>query len=677
MTKTQITNNKQLLNTKVLNFKSAYLVLFVFCSLLFGFSASQCFAINGVTTDPSRDLLSARQLGMGGVSVAFANDANGVFTNPADLVGLEFPQVTTSSRNIMMEETQYLLAGWAMPTDYGVFGLGYAGLGTSGSLATMLDPGTGRILQDPSREAGSYSSSVIAVSYAREIKAPVKFSVGGNLKLFNQALSGAGAADSGTGLGLDLGANYKALPWLTTGVVLQNLIGSVSWAGSQDKVGGYYKLGAAANVLGANTNEALYYYPQSLVAGFDIDLPSGVLAASSSMLYHLGCEYVPLKNITLRAGLNQETAGTGLTLGIGLVNGGFRFDYAYAQRPGLPGDNPHYFTLSYIGERVLSYDQKLKTKYAHLKFLSPQKLLITDQASLPITVEVWADKVLAQKRIWTVTGVSATFDVLEITTREALPIVFLNGKKLAQQGTVEVIEPLKEGRNLILLSGYTSEEISENNLLMPAKLASAEARVLRVVPFTDAPISHWAIEPISLTGILGLVTGYPDNTFKPEKGITRAELVTLLVKSTGLRPEILDSFGTTEVFKDVGLKHWAAKYIAYGSSIKYVTGYPDGTFQPNKVLNRAEGVAILARYALLAESSAEASQFPDLKADFWANKYIGPAKKAGMLIYLEGKDFKPNDPLTRAEACEVLYRVPAIQKKVNEYWETGIISAAR
>ena len=102
----------------------------------------------------------------------------------------------------------------------------------------------------------------------------------------------------------------------------------------------------------------------------------------------------------------------------------------------------------------------------------------------------------------------------------------------------------------------------------------------------------------------------------------------------------------------------------------------NGTFQPNKILNRAEGVAILARYAML-EESAGAPQFPDLKAGFWANQYIGAAKQAGMLAYLEGKDFKPDAPFTRAEACEVLYRVPAIQKKANEYWETGLISAGR
>ena len=116
-------------------------------------------AVSGLAQDPSRDLYSARQLGMGGVSVNFANDASGVFANPACLNGLQFPQLTSSSRKLLMDETQYLLAGWAMPTNYGIFGVGYAAMGTGDSLPTMLDPATGRIIQNPSLEAGSFANS--------------------------------------------------------------------------------------------------------------------------------------------------------------------------------------------------------------------------------------------------------------------------------------------------------------------------------------------------------------------------------------------------------------------------------------------------------------------------------------------------------------------------------------
>jgi len=629
----------------------------------------------GTTADPSRVLFGARQLGMGGVSIGFSNDANGVFSNPAGLNGLEYPQLTATSRKLLLDETQYSLAGLVIPFDFGTIGIGYVGMGTAGSIPTNLDPATGRIIQNPSVEAGSYSNSVLALSYSRALTAPLKISLGGNLKFFTQALSGGGVSDKGTGTSLDLCAAYRPLPWLTVGASLQNLLGgSIKWNSSEDKLGGYYKLGAGINIWGAS-EEALISNPQKIQAGIDIDLPNSVLSAGNSMLMHAGVEYFPMKTVAVRAGLNQESGGTGLCLGVGMVNGGFRFDYAFAQRPGLPGDNPHYFTLSYVGERVMTTDKYLKVKKAHLKFLHPRDRFITDQNTIDVSAEVWGERVIERKRIWTVTAVSATFDVFDMTEKEDLYQAYLNGKKLDKLGTIEAREELKLGRNVIQLIGYTTPEITPDKRVIQSAAFSSEARVLQIIPFKDTPMDLWAIEPISLNVTLGLVNGYPDNTFKPEKGITRAELVTLLVRSQGVPQEVVDQYGTEEIFSDVNPKHWAAKYIGYGSSIKLVTGYVDGTFKPNKVLNRAEGVTILARYAGLIEELITESPFPDVKVDFWANKYISSAKKAGMLKYLAGKDFNPSAEFTRAEACEVLYQVPTIQRKVDEFWEVGIVSA--
>ncbi|MDD5594081.1 MAG: hypothetical protein PHG97_05035, partial [Candidatus Margulisbacteria bacterium] len=72
-------------------------LLTAYCIVL---TACAAHAINGTSFDPSRELFSARQLGMGNVSLCYANDASGVFSNPSGLVGFEFPQLTTSSRKI-------------------------------------------------------------------------------------------------------------------------------------------------------------------------------------------------------------------------------------------------------------------------------------------------------------------------------------------------------------------------------------------------------------------------------------------------------------------------------------------------------------------------------------------------------------------------------------------------
>ncbi len=610
----------------------------------------------GTSFDPSRNSLAARQVGLGGLSLLFADDANGAFANPAGLTNLEFPQLLAAARKQMLDETQYSLLEWALPTTWGTFGLGYTAMSISGSLPTALDPATGRIMIDPSREAIAYSNSVLGLAYARDVRP--NLSLGGMLKFFNQSFSGS-LTSRGTGNSLDLSAKYTPLSWLALGANLQNVLGgTLQWqGGGSDKIGGYYKFGGKVNLLGA-TAEAYKYYPQDLMVGLDLDLPHDSLAGSD---YHLGAEYYPQKNLALRAGLS----GSGLSLGIGMTNSGFRFDYAYALNSAIPGDNPQYFSLAYLGDRIETIGKRLKQKLSIIRFLAPKARLITSAESVAFVAEVKAARVLSQRTVWTVPSISETFEVREVTESELLRPVYINGIKVDQVGTIEGNSPLTYGRNVINITGFTSPE--------PQIIAlSGEAVILRVSPFNDTPLDFWAAEPIYLSVALDLVKGYPNNLFKPEKGITRAELVALLVRTLGVRD---DELLNTSKFKDIPEKSWATKYVNHAAEKNLVSGYPDGEFKPNKVLNRAEGVAIMARYAELTKEATGPLPFPDLKEKFWANEYIAAAKAAGLLAYLAGKDFEPAKPFARAEACAVLTRTPRINKHVEEFWTTGLVSS--
>ncbi len=627
-------------------------------TLLYCCIALPAFGVDGVSLDPSATLYTARQLGMGGVSVAFANDANGVLANPACLTKLEFPQMTGSSRKLVLDETQYTLFGWAIPSDWGTFGVGYAGISTGGSLPTKLDPATNRIIIDPSREATSYNNSVIALSYSREFFDWL--SLGLNLKSFSQVLSGD-MSSTASGMGYDFGVLVEPMSWAKFGANLQNISeATLAWdGGANDTVGGYYKLGCKLNLLGSS-QEALKEHGQALAVGIDYDLPHSTLSAAQ---YHLGLEYFPLEKLALRTGFSAD----GITFGLGVVNGGFRFDYAYVARPEMPGDTPHYFTLSYIGERVIKYDRKLKQKEHAFNFLNPKDRSVTDKASIVMLAEAKAKRIIDQTKRWVVTAVSETKEVTQVTEFENLGHVSYNGKIIGdgKPGTVETTVKLHPGRNVIKFNGHIMPE---------GIMGTGEAKILRFAPFEDTPMTHWAIKPIALSSTLGLVKGYKNNLFKPSKGISRAELVTLLVRTFPVKTE--DLIASAD-FKDLPSSHWAAKYVAFGVEKKLVTGYPNGTFKPNKVLSRAEGITILARYAGLKEDANAGAEFPDLKDDFWANKYVAPAKKAGLLEYLKGRDLKPSAAFTRAEACEVLYHTPIVQKKVDDYWERGIVGGAQ
>ena len=632
-------------------------MLIIFLSFLFWSVNFPSLADTGTSLDISRIIYSGRTMGMGGAHVALSNDGEGIFTNPSGLAGIEFPQFSGLTRKILLEETIYTLYGLAFPTRWGTIGFGYANSYISGSPPTMRDPGTERIMIDPSGYATNYENGVIMLTYARKLPWH-KISVGCNLKYFSQSINTIQLIDSATGTNLDLSASYQPLPYFNLGINFQNtLSNTVNWSKTSEKIGGYTKIGAALNLLGENNGEALYQYPQSVVACLDLDLPRNIL--SPIPLLHFGLEWSPSKMLALRAGLNQQTSGIGLTFGVGLQSSAYRFDYAFAQIPGVLGDNPHYFSISYVGDRILSTKEKFKRAEPDIKFLSPKDRSLTTSQLIHIKAELKARKVYEHKNIWTVPIFETTSEVYEV---QSSPVDLINGRyndyPINQTGTVEVFTLLDPGRNVIKFSGYTSPE---------GALVSSEVRILRIIPYQDVPIDYWVIDSITLDSILGLIKGYPDNRFKPEKGITRAELTALLARTEKID---LERWQKVKKFTDVKDK-WYVPYINFGAELGLVTGYPDKTFKPDKILNRAEGVAILSRFARLIEK--EGLAFPDLKLAFWANKYIQPAKEAGLLKHLEGKDFEPNKPFTRSEAAEVLYRTEPIQRRVNAFWDYGII----
>jgi hypothetical protein len=218
---------------------------------------------------------------------------------------------------------------------------------------------------------------------------------------------------------------------------------------------------------------------------------------------------------------------------------------------------------------------------------------------------------------------------------------------------------LGEGKNAVLLEGKDQQ----------GKLvASKKVRCLRLKIFPDVRIDYWVAQPISLLAMQGIISGYPNGTFKPLGNITRAEMCTLLMKSETRNPKS----ETNPNFQDLKPDHWAAKYIIQAAEQGVVKGYPDGTFRPNGNITRAEGLAMIARFAGIKEE-VWTSQFPDISHAFWAAPIISGSYNAGLLEYLKGKDFKPKRLLTRAETVEMLYRTQYVKDLLARdllNWET-------
>ncbi|MHA6480551.1 S-layer homology domain-containing protein [Paenibacillus sp. strain BS8-2] len=130
--------------------------------------------------------------------------------------------------------------------------------------------------------------------------------------------------------------------------------------------------------------------------------------------------------------------------------------------------------------------------------------------------------------------------------------------------------------------------------------------------FRDVGSLHKHADAIAFCTQLEYVNGYPDNSFKPERLITRAEFISMALKLRSL-----PNAAGEAPFSDIE-GHWAESALNMAYSNGLISGYPDGSFKPNQTLTKAEAATIIAR---ILERSAEWTgdqAFPDLPMSHWA-----------------------------------------------------------
>lgn len=110
-------------------------------------------------------------------------------------------------------------------------------------------------------------------------------------------------------------------------------------------------------------------------------------------------------------------------------------------------------------------------------------------------------------------------------------------------------------------------------------------------------------------------------------------------------PVIIGGFGTAPI-KDNGIKHLHKAFI---------TGYPDGSVRPDGSVTRAEAVAMVVRLKEYNLKDNSPTVFAD--TNDWFNRYINAAFKAGILEEKSGENFRPNEPITRAELAQLISHI--------------------
>ena len=151
------------------------------------------------------------------------------------------------------------------------------------------------------------------------------------------------------------------------------------------------------------------------------------------------------------------------------------------------------------------------------------------------------------------------------------------------------------------------------------------------------------------------VVGYEDGMVKPENAITRAEVASIFYRL--LKDDVRDA-NTTDVseFSDVRASDWYGTTVATLSAMDIVRGYEDGTFRPNAPITRAEFAAIATRFFEETGAEYEPGTFDDVTGNEWFANAIADAVELGLIGGYPDGTVRPNNNITRAEACAIVNR---------------------
>ena len=214
------------------------------------------------------------------------------------------------------------------------------------------------------------------------------------------------------------------------------------------------------------------------------------------------------------------------------------------------------------------------------------------------------------------------------------------------------------GSEDILVSGVTSVNYT-NPVTLYVTAENGMARVKYTVTveeglsFSDVNEGDWYYDNVMDAAENGYVNGMGDGTFAPKKATTRAEFAAMIANAMGYEADP----NVESMFPDVADDFWGKAAINYCAQNGIISGYDDGTFQPNKAITRQEAAAILNNAFELAEKTGISSDkfADDSKIAGWAKDHVYAAKAAGLMKGDAGTGaFRPTDTIIRAEAASIL-----------------------
>ena len=206
-----------------------------------------------------------------------------------------------------------------------------------------------------------------------------------------------------------------------------------------------------------------------------------------------------------------------------------------------------------------------------------------------------------------------------------------------------------------IISGKTSVNFSQTVRLVVTSEDTQKTNPYTVTvkvseAFSDVPSSAWYYNNVMQAAAAGIVSGYPDGTFKPGNSVTRRDFAIMLTQMLGVSND-----GTAvSPFIDVDDDDYGVVSIAYCKAHNIISGYDDGTFKPDATITRQEAASMIVKAMGVSKASDEL--YPDDSTIAgWAKDAVYKAKAAGLMKgYEEDGTFRPTGKITRAEAASIM-----------------------
>jgi hypothetical protein len=135
----------------------------------------------------------------------------------------------------------------------------------------------------------------------------------------------------------------------------------------------------------------------------------------------------------------------------------------------------------------------------------------------------------------------------------------------------------------------------------------------------DVPQDHWAYESILACLDAGIVAGYPDGTYHPSDAVTRDLWGFCSAPAAAGGDDRVPTGPAEASFPDVPIAHWAHRYVEFVRQADIVSGYPDGLYRPDDIVDRGQMAAFIARSLLDADTAVldvpGDPTFPDVTPD--------------------------------------------------------------